>query len=134
MMDLTGFATGTVGIVAATLGIMTFLTGNIKIADYLGIPYIAHSAELTVFLAALTGALIGFLWFNSNPATVFMGDTGSLALGGIIGIVAVMIKKEIFLYIVGGIFVLEALSVIFGGVHLKLGRRDFLNGSNSSPL
>jgi phospho-N-acetylmuramoyl-pentapeptide-transferase len=120
---LDGLATGTVGIVAATLGIMTFLTGNIKIADYLGIPYIAHSAELTVFLAALTGALIGFLWFNSNPATVFMGDTGSLALGGIIGIVAVMIKKEIFLFIVGGIFVMEALSVIIQVGSFKLRKK-----------
>ncbi len=109
---LDGLATGTVAIVAVTLSIMTYLTGNIKTAEYLLIPYIAHSAELTVFLSALTGALIGFLWFNSNPATVFMGDTGSLALGGIIGIVAVMIKKEIFLFIVGGVFVIEAISVI----------------------
>lgn len=120
---LDGLATGTVGIVAATLAIMTFLTGNIKIAEYLGIPYIAHSAELTVFLAALTGALTGFLWFNSNPATVFMGDTGSLALGGIIGIVAVMIKKEIFLFIVGGIFVMEALSVIIQVGSFKLRKK-----------
>lgn len=120
---LDGLATGTVGIVAATLAIMTFLTGNIRIAEYLGIPYIAHSAELTVFLAALTGALIGFLWFNSNPATVFMGDTGSLALGGIIGIIAVMIKKEIFLFIVGGIFVMEALSVIIQVASFKLRKK-----------
>jgi phospho-N-acetylmuramoyl-pentapeptide-transferase len=116
---LDGLATGTVGIVAVTLMIMTFLTGNIKTSDYLLIPYIAHSAELTVFLAALTGALIGFLWFNSNPASVFMGDTGSLALGGIIGIVAVMIKKEIFLFIVGGVFVIEALSVIIQVISFK---------------
>jgi len=123
---LDGLATGTVGIVASTLAIMTYLTGNIKIAEYLGIPYIAHSAELTVFLAALAGALIGFLWFNSNPATVFMGDTGSLALGGIIGIVAVMIKKEIFLFIVGGVFVIEALSVIIQVGSFKLtGKRVF---------
>jgi len=120
---LDGLATGTVGIVASTLAIMTYLTGNIKIADYLGIPYIAHSAELTVFLAALTGALVGFLWFNSNPASVFMGDTGSLALGGIIGIVAIMIKKEIFLFIVGGIFVIEALSVIIQVGSFKLRKK-----------
>ena len=105
---------------------MTYLIGNVKIADYLGIPYIAHSAELTVFLSALAGALIGFLWFNSNPASVFMGDTGSLALGGVIGIVAVMIKKEFFLFIVGGIFVIEALSVIIQVGSFKLrGKRVF---------
>jgi len=123
---LDGLATGTVAIVVVTLSLMTYLTGNIKTADYLLIPYIPHSAELTVFLSALTGALIGFLWFNSNPATVFMGDTGSLALGGIIGIVAVMIKKEIFLVIVGGIFVIEALSVVIQVGSFKLrGKRVF---------
>ena len=120
---LDGLATGTVAIVAVTLSIMTYLTGHIKSAEYLLIPYIAHSAELTVFLAALTGALIGFLWFNSNPATVFMGDTGSLALGGIIGIVAIMIKKEIFLFIVGGVFVVEALSVIIQVGSFKLRKK-----------
>ncbi len=120
---LDGLATGTVGIVVVTLGIMTYLTGNIKIAEYLGIPYIPHSAELTVFLASLTGALIGFLWFNSNPATVFMGDTGSLALGGIIGVVGVMVKKEFFLVIVGGVFVLEALSVVIQVGSFKLRKK-----------
>lgn len=123
---LDGLATGTVAIVAVTLSLMTYLTGNIKSAEYLLIPYIAHGAELTVFLSALIGALIGFLWFNSNPATVFMGDTGSLALGGIIGIVAVMIKKEVFLFIVGGVFVIEALSVIIQVVSFKSrGKRVF---------
>ncbi|MCL2155180.1 MAG: phospho-N-acetylmuramoyl-pentapeptide-transferase [Leptospirales bacterium] len=123
---LDGLATGTVAITVFALSIMTYLTGNIKIAEYLLIPYIAHGAELTVFLSALIGALIGFLWFNSNPASVFMGDTGSLALGGIIGIVAIMIKKEIFLFIVGGIFVIEALSVIIQVGSFKLrGKRVF---------
>lgn len=120
---LDGLAAGTVGIVTATLAIMTYLTGNIKIAEYLGIPYIAHAAELTVFLSALTGALIGFLWFNSNPASVFMGDTGSLALGGVIGVVSVMIKKEFFLVIVGGIFVIEALSVVIQVGSFKLRKK-----------
>lgn len=120
---LDGLAAGTVGIVTATLAIMTYLTGNIKIAEYLGIPYIAHAAELTVFLSALTGALIGFLWFNSNPASVFMGDTGSLALGGVIGVVSVMIKKEFFLVIVGGIFVLEAISVVLQVGSFKLRKK-----------
>lgn len=109
---LDGLAIGSVISVGVSLAIMTYLSGNVKIAAYLRIPYIPHGAELTVFLAAMIGASIGFLWFNSNPATVFMGDTGSLALGGIIGIVAIMIKKEIFLFIVGGIFVAECLSVI----------------------
>jgi phospho-N-acetylmuramoyl-pentapeptide-transferase len=123
---LDGLATGTVAITVFALSIMTYLTGNIKIAEYLLIPYIAHGAELTVFLAALIGALIGFLWFNSNPASVFMGDTGSLALGGIIGIIAIMIKKEIFLFIVGGVFVIEALSVIIQVGSFKLrGKRVF---------
>lgn len=120
---LDGLAAGTVGIVTATLAIMTYLTGNVKITEYLGIPYIAHAAELTVFLSALTGALIGFLWFNSNPASVFMGDTGSLALGGVIGIVSVMIKKEFFLVIVGGIFVIEALSVVIQVGSFKLRKK-----------
>jgi phospho-N-acetylmuramoyl-pentapeptide-transferase len=108
------------------LAIMTYLTGHVKIAAYLKIPYIPDSAEITVFLSALIGASIGFLWFNCNPASVFMGDTGSLALGGIIGIVAVMIKKEIFIFIVGGVFVIETLSVIIQVVSFRLrGKRVF---------
>ena len=116
---LDGLATGTVAIVAIVLALMAYLSGHVKIAAYLRIPYIAHSAELAVFLGALGGALLGFLWFNSNPASVFMGDTGSLALGGIIGIVGVMIKKEFFLVIVGGVFVLELLSVVIQVVSFK---------------
>jgi len=123
---LDGLAIGSVAIVALTLGIMTYVSGHVKIAEYLRIPYIPASAEMTVFLSSLIGASLGFLWFNSNPASVFMGDTGSLALGGIIGIVAVMIKKEIFLFIVGGVFVIEALSVIIQVLHFKAtGKRVF---------
>ncbi|MFW5862214.1 MAG: phospho-N-acetylmuramoyl-pentapeptide-transferase [Spirochaetota bacterium] len=123
---LDGLAIGTVTSVAVVLGIMTYLTGHSRISDYLLIPYIPAAAELTVFMAALIGAALGFLWFNSNPATVFMGDTGSLALGGIVGAVAIMIKKEIFLVIVGGIFVVEALSVIIQVFYFKLtGKRVF---------
>ncbi len=120
---LDGLAIGTVISVAVSLGIMTYLSGHVKIAAYLKIPYIPNGAELTVFLSALVGASLGFLWFNSNPASVFMGDTGSLALGGIIGIVAVMIKKEIFLVIVGGVFVIEALSVILQVASFKLTKK-----------
>ncbi len=123
---LDGLAIGSVLIVGVTLGIMAYLAGHSKIALYLRIPYIPQAGELTVFLAALIGAGMGFLWFNSNPATVFMGDTGSLALGGIIGIIAVMIKKEIFLFIVGGVFVAEALSVIIQVASFRLrGKRVF---------
>ncbi len=120
---LDGLAVGSVMSVAASLAIMTYLTGNVKAASYLRIPYIAAGAELTVFLSAVVGALIGFLWFNCNPASVFMGDTGSLSLGAIIGIVAVMIKKEIFLFIVGGVFVIETLSVIIQVLSYKLRKK-----------
>jgi len=117
---LDGLAIGSVLIVAASLGLMTYLSGHIKIAEYLRIPYIPASAELTVFIAAIIGASVGFLWFNSNPATVFMGDTGALALGGVIGIIAIMIKKEIFLFIVGGVWVLETASVIIQVIYFKI--------------
>jgi phospho-N-acetylmuramoyl-pentapeptide-transferase len=120
---LDGLAIGSVISVAVSLGIMTYLSGNVKIAAYLRIPYIPHGAELTVFLSALVGASLGFLWFNSNPASVFMGDTGSLALGGIVGIVAIMIKKEVFLFIVGGVFVVEALSVILQVASYRLRKK-----------
>ncbi len=123
---LDGLAISSVIIVATTLGIMTYLSGHIKIATYLKIPYIPDGAELTVYLAALVGASLGFLWFNCNPASVFMGDTGSLALGGIIGIVAIMIKKEIFLVVVGGVFVIEVLSVVLQVASFRLtGKRIF---------
>lgn len=123
---LDGLAIGSVMIVALTLGIMCYLTSNVNMANYLKIPYISGAAELTVFLSAVVGASLGFLWFNSNPATVFMGDTGSLALGGVVGIVAVMIKKEIFLFIIGGVFVIETLSVIIQVVSFKMrGKRIF---------
>ncbi len=120
---LDGLAIGSVLIVAVSLGLMSYLTGHMKIAEYLRIPYIPDGAELTVFMSALIGASLGFLWFNSNPASVFMGDTGSLALGGVIGIVAVMIKKEIFLFIVGGVFVLEVVSVIMQVVSYKMRKK-----------
>ncbi len=123
---LDGLAIGSILIVAVSLILMTYCTGHVKIAHYLGIPYIPDSAELTVFISAVIGASIGFLWFNCNPASVFMGDTGSLALGGILGIIAVLIKKEIFLFIVGGVFVIEAVSVIIQVVSFKLtGKRVF---------
>lgn len=109
---LDGLATGTSAIVFVVLGIFAWLSGNSINAEYLNIMYIPGTGEIAVFMAALVGALIGFLWYNSFPAQVFMGDTGSLALGGIIGVGAVLIKKELMIPILCGIFFVEALSVI----------------------
>jgi phospho-N-acetylmuramoyl-pentapeptide-transferase len=120
---LDGLAIGSILTAAISIAIMAYLTGNIKTANYLRIPYVPASAELTVFISAIIGAAIGFLWFNSNPASVFMGDTGSLALGGVIGIIAVMIKKEIFLFIVGGVWVMETVSVIIQVLYFKFTKK-----------
>lgn len=109
---LDGLAIGCTLFVIAAFGVLTYLSGNGTIAAYLKIPHIKESAEVTIFCASLIGASLGFLWFNAHPAEVFMGDTGSLSLGGAIGTIALMIKKELLLLIVGGIFVAEALSVI----------------------
>jgi phospho-N-acetylmuramoyl-pentapeptide-transferase len=123
---LDGLAIGIVISVALTYAILSYICGNIKFASYLFIPYIPTSGELTVFCASVVGAGLGFLWFNCYPASVFMGDVGSLALGGALGTVAVMIKKELLLVIVGGIFAIEALSVILQVGSFKLrGRRIF---------
>ncbi|MDD4879880.1 MAG: phospho-N-acetylmuramoyl-pentapeptide-transferase, partial [Candidatus Omnitrophica bacterium] len=100
--------------------VFSYITGNAKISEYLNIMFIPGAGELTVFCAAILGAGLGFLWFNSFPATVFMGDTGSLALGGAIGIVATFTKKELLLFVVGGIFVFECLSVILQVASFKL--------------
>lgn len=116
---LDGLAIGCTVIAALTYSILSYLAGNFKIADYLNIFYLPGSGELSVFCASVVGAGLGFLWFNSYPASVFMGDTGSLALGGGIGVVSVFIKKELLLFLVGGIFVIEALSVILQVVWLK---------------
>ena len=103
--------------------IMSYVTGHVKFAEYLRILYLPGAGELTVFCAALTGAGLGFLWFNAHPAEVFMGDTGSLSMGGAIGVIALLIKKELMLILVGGIFVLEALSVILQVGFFKWKRR-----------
>jgi phospho-N-acetylmuramoyl-pentapeptide-transferase len=109
---LDGLAIGCTLIVAFVFLVMTYLAGNIKAATYLQIPYVSGTGELTVFCAALIGAGLGFLWYNCHPAQVFMGDTGSLALGGALGIVAVLIHQPFVLFIAGGVFVMEAASVI----------------------
>jgi phospho-N-acetylmuramoyl-pentapeptide-transferase len=121
---LDGLAIGCSLTVALTYALMTFVAGNVKLAAYLSVPHVIGASELTVVCAALIGACLGFLWFNCHPAQVFMGDTGSLAIGGLIGAVAVMIKQELVLIIVGGVFVMEALSVILQVASFKLtGRR-----------
>jgi phospho-N-acetylmuramoyl-pentapeptide-transferase len=109
---LDGLAAGCLILVATSLGIIAFLSNNVDISGYLNILYIEGSGEIAVYMSALVGACLGFLWYNGHPAQVFMGDTGSLALGGIIGVTAVLLKRELLLAIVGGIFVAEALSVI----------------------
>ncbi|MDP8264932.1 MAG: phospho-N-acetylmuramoyl-pentapeptide-transferase [Candidatus Aceula lacicola] len=118
---LDGLAIGCVLIVAMGLGSLSYISGHFKFAEYLFLPYIQGGGELSVFCAAILGASLGFLWFNCYPASIFMGDTGSLALGGTLGIIAILIKKELLLVILGGIFVMEALSVILqvGSVKLR---------------
>lgn len=109
---LDGLAVGCMATIAFTFCIITYVTGHIEVSEYLNIFYHPEAGELTVFCAAVLGSCLGFLWFNAFPASVFMGDTGSLALGGAIGVVAVFVKKELLLFIVGGIFVFEMLTVV----------------------
>ncbi len=123
---LDGLAIGPVLITGATFMVLSYLAGNVKIASYLQIPYVSGCGELTVFCGAMVGASMGFLWYNTYPAQVFMGDTGSVALGAALGAVALIAKQEILLAIVGGLFVLETLSVIFQVASYKLrGKRIF---------
>jgi phospho-N-acetylmuramoyl-pentapeptide-transferase len=124
---LDGLAVGPATICFITYLLFAYFAGNIKIAGYLQIPYVADTGELTVFCGAMVGATIGFLWYNTYPAQIFMGDVGSLSLGGALGTVAVMTKQEIILAIVGGIFVVETISVIFqvGWFKLSKGGRIF---------
>ena len=123
---LDGLAIMPTVMVAAALGVCAYLAGNVNFAEYLSIPYVAGAGELVVFCAAMVGAGIGFLWFNTYPAQVFMGDVGSLALGAALGIVAVIVRQEIVLFIMGGIFVAETVSVIVQVASFKTtGRRVF---------
>jgi len=123
---LDGLAIGCVLIVSLTLGVLCYISGHMSFSSYLFIPYIPEAGELAIFCAAIMGASLGFLWFNCHPATIFMGDVGSLSLGGTLGIIAVLIKKELLLVIVGGIFVVEALSVILQVSSFKIrGKRIF---------
>jgi phospho-N-acetylmuramoyl-pentapeptide-transferase len=123
---LDGLAIGCTVIAAGALTVLTYVSSNYRWATYLDIGYIPRVAELTVFCGALVGASLGFLWYNAHPAEVFMGDVGSLSLGGTLGVIAVVIKQEILLFFVGGIFVIEALSVILQVGSFKLrGKRIF---------
>ncbi|HOA29218.1 MAG TPA: phospho-N-acetylmuramoyl-pentapeptide-transferase [Candidatus Cloacimonadota bacterium] len=122
---LDGLAAGTLAFSALGLGIMSYLKGNYIAADYLNLEYIMNAGELTVFISALMGALIGFLWYNSYPAQIFMGDTGSLALGGILAVISVLLKEQIFLVIIGFIYVMETFSVIFQRYWFKYTKRQF---------
>ena len=123
-----GLATGTSAIVGVVLGIFAWLGGNIFDADYLNIMYIPGSGEIAVFMSAFVGALIGFLWYNSYPAQVFMGDTGSLMLGGIIGVTAVLIRKELLIPILCGVFFTESLSVIMQRFYFKYTKKKYGEG------
>jgi phospho-N-acetylmuramoyl-pentapeptide-transferase len=128
---LDGLAAGLMTIAALTFAGLCYLSGHVRFSEYLNISYLAYGGELTVFCAAVLGASLGFLWYNCHPADVFMGDTGSLALGGALGTVAVLIKREFWLMLIGGVFVAEALSVMIQVASFKLwGRRVF----RMSPL
>ena len=123
-----GLATGTSAIVGVGLGIFAWLSGNILNAEYLNIMYIPGSGEIAVFMAAFVGALIGFLWYNAYPAQVFMGDTGSLMLGGVIGVCAILIRKELLLPILCGIFFVESLSVLMQRFYFKYTKKKYGEG------
>lgn len=125
---LDGLAIGVTSISAAAFAVMSYVTGNVKFSSYLNIIYLDGAGELTIFCAALLGAGLGFLWFNGFPAAVFMGDTGALALGAALGTMAVLLKKEFFLVVIGGIYVAEALSVILQRGYFKYTKRKYGEG------
>jgi phospho-N-acetylmuramoyl-pentapeptide-transferase len=123
-----GLATGTSAVIGITLGLLAYVSGNTVIADYLNIMYIPNSGELMIFAGAFVGACVGFLWYNSYPAQVFMGDTGSLAIGGIIAAFAIMIRKELLIPILCGIFLIELVSVIMQVSYFKYTKKKFGEG------
>ena len=134
---LDGLATGTSAIMVLTLGILAYVSGNVIFSDYLNIMYIPGSGELAVFIGALVGACIGFLWYNAYPAQVFMGDTGSLALGGIIATLAILVRKELLIPVLCGIFLIENLSVVMQVSYFKWTKKRFGEGRRiflMSPL
>lgn len=134
---LDGLATGTSAIIGATLGVFAYISGNIIFSDYLNVMYIPNSGELVVYSAAFIGACVGFLWYNSYPAQVFMGDTGSLAIGGIIAALAIILRKELLIPILCGIFLVENLSVVMQVSYFKWTKKKYGEGRRifkMSPL
>lgn len=125
---LDGLATGTSAIIGATLGVLAYVSGNVFFADYLNIMYIPNSGELVIYMAAFVGACVGFLWYNSYPAQVFMGDTGSLALGGIIAVFSIAIRKELLIPVLCGVFLVENLSVMMQVGYFKYTKKRFGEG------
>lgn len=125
---LDGLAGGLSAIAAATFGVFAYLVGRVDTSSYLGLLYLPGSGELAIFCLSLAGATLGFVWFNAHPAEVFMGDTGSLALGGALGAVAILLKSEFLLVIIGGVFVVEALSVLFQVSYYKYTLRRYGTG------
>ena len=125
---LDGLATGCTLTVTLAYAALAYIAGNFKIAEYLKVPFYPEAGELTVFCMALAGASLGFLWFNAHPAKMFMGDTGSLAIGGAIGVVAICVKQELLLLIIGFVFVVEATSVLIQRFYFKYTRRKFGEG------
>jgi phospho-N-acetylmuramoyl-pentapeptide-transferase len=132
-----GLATGVSAIIGVALGVFAYASGNIRVAEYLNIMYIPNLGELSVFIAAMVGACIGFLWYNSYPAQIFMGDTGSLMLGGVIASLAFLVRKELLIPIFCGVFLVENLSVVIQVSYFKYTKRKYGEGRRiflMSPL
>jgi phospho-N-acetylmuramoyl-pentapeptide-transferase len=132
-----GLAAGSSAIIVGALGIFTWVSGNIVFADYLDVMYIPNSGEMTVFVSAFAGALVGFLWYNTFPAQIFMGDTGSLTIGGVIAVLAIAVRKELLIPILAGIFLIENLSVVLQVAYFKYTRKKYGEGKRiflMSPL
>ena len=132
-----GLAAGSSAIIVLTLGIFAWVSGNIIFSDYLNIMYIPRSGEMTIYITALAGALVGFLWYNTYPAQVFMGDTGSLTIGGVIAVLAIATRKELLIPILCGIFLMENLSVVLQVAWFKITKRKYGAGRRiflMSPL
>ena len=125
---LDGLSTGVSAIIGITLGILAYLSGHIEFASYLNIMYIPNSEELVIFICAFVGALIGFLWYNAYPAQVFMGDTGSLMIGGVIAVISIIIRKELLLPILCGVFFVESVSVIIQTTYFKYTKKKYGEG------
>jgi phospho-N-acetylmuramoyl-pentapeptide-transferase len=132
-----GLAAGTSAIIGLTLAIFAYVSGNVIFSEYLNIMYIPNSGEIVIFCAAFVGACVGFLWYNTHPAQVFMGDTGSLAIGGVIAVLSLVIRKELLLPILCGVFLVELLSVIMQVSYFKYTKKKFGEGRRiflMSPL